>query len=211
VLAYAAARSKQNSDPVRNRDPARSPNTPGRATKGLKGWLAPPSPCDVDTCRVIPSHLHHNGEPIRQFHRRWHSACAKVGLSVKIPHDMRPTAARNLIRAGVPTQIAKQLTGHKTDTVSALRYCQSLQARRCHGQTRGHPAGGNNDRKARLNNTKMTFGIRLGECQTMLLLNGYKISLDYAQDSGGGERIRTAEWRFCSPTTGYQRSKLEGV
>jgi integrase len=72
---------------------------------------------EVKTGRVIPWLFHHNGKPIKDYYRAWHSACESAGLEGKIPHDFRRTAARNLIRAGVPTQVAKLLTGHKTDSV----------------------------------------------------------------------------------------------
>ena len=76
--------------------------------------------------------FHHNGEPIRDYYGAWRSACnraAKGGkkgkvaklvlpqLLVRIPHDFRRTAVRNLVRAGVPDSIAMKLTGHKTRSV----------------------------------------------------------------------------------------------
>jgi hypothetical protein len=39
----------------------------------------------------------------------------KAGLPGKLMHDNRRTAARNMDRGGVLRQVAKQITGHKTD------------------------------------------------------------------------------------------------
>lgn len=67
--------------------------------------------------KIIPWVFHRNGKRIGYFRRSWVTACRKSGLAGRILHDFRRTAVRKLVRAGVPQVVAKQLTGHKTDSV----------------------------------------------------------------------------------------------
>ena len=64
-----------------------------------------------------PRVFHRDGVTVRAWRTAWPTACAKAGLPQRILHDCRRTAARNLIRAGVPERVAMLLTGHRTRCV----------------------------------------------------------------------------------------------
>jgi integrase len=58
-----------------------------------------------------------DGVPVREWRYALRDACRKAKVPHRLLHDCRRTAARNLIRAGVPERVAMILTGHKTRSV----------------------------------------------------------------------------------------------
>jgi len=60
--------------------------------------------------------FHIAGQPIKywQLNEAWAAARTAAGLPGKLFHDLRRTAARNMVRGGVPEEIAMKVTGHRT-------------------------------------------------------------------------------------------------
>ena len=61
--------------------------------------------------------FHHKGEPIGDIRKSWDAACKQARVEGKIFHDLRRTAIRNMIRAGVPERVAMAISGHRTRAV----------------------------------------------------------------------------------------------
>src|SRR5439155_21944242 len=55
--------------------------------------------------------------PIREFRKTWASVCKAAGVSSLRFHDLRRTAIRNMVRAGVSQTVAMAISGHRTESV----------------------------------------------------------------------------------------------
>jgi integrase len=58
--------------------------------------------------------FHKNGKALGEFRKMWIRACKKAGVADKIPYDLRRTAIRNMVRAGVSEKVAMAISGHRT-------------------------------------------------------------------------------------------------
>jgi integrase len=58
-----------------------------------------------------------DGVTVRAWRTALRDACRRAKVSPRLLHDCRRTAARNLVRAGIPERVAMLLTGHKTRAV----------------------------------------------------------------------------------------------
>jgi integrase len=61
--------------------------------------------------------FHKDDVTVRTWKLAWATACRAAHLPGRYLHDCRRTAARNLVRAGVPERVAMTLLGHKTRSV----------------------------------------------------------------------------------------------
>jgi integrase len=55
--------------------------------------------------------FHRDGAPVGEFKKSWATATKSAKCEGLLFHDLRRTCARRLLAAGVPTQVAKAITG----------------------------------------------------------------------------------------------------
>jgi integrase len=66
---------------------------------------------------IIPWVFHRKGRPVLCIRGAWQRARLAAGRPGALLHDFRRTAARNLLRAGVPQRLAMALCGWETDSI----------------------------------------------------------------------------------------------
>jgi integrase len=58
--------------------------------------------------------FHRDGKPLGDYRSAWKTACKRAGLIGTLVHDLRRSAARNAIRAGVPEAVVMAFGGWRT-------------------------------------------------------------------------------------------------
>jgi len=61
--------------------------------------------------------FHVEGRPMGEWDGTWKQACRAAGVPRLLFHDLRRTATRNLLRAGIDPKIAMKITGHETEAM----------------------------------------------------------------------------------------------
>jgi integrase len=66
---------------------------------------------------ISPLVFHRGGRPIVDFRKRWAKTCEAATMPGLIFHDLRRSAVRNLVSAGVDQTVAMRITGHRTVSI----------------------------------------------------------------------------------------------
>ena len=101
-------------------DPGTTKNDEGRTLPiygEMASWLSMQQSIQEQSCPDCEFVFQRGGEQIGEFYRSWRSACKRAGVPGLLFHDLRRTAVRNMIRAGISEKIAMKISGHKSRSV----------------------------------------------------------------------------------------------
>jgi hypothetical protein len=122
MLKRTTSEPGSSSNPVRSRAKPSAGALATNSDVGLPHWLARYEVLTLEWGRaeIIRWVFHREGEANRQLPGGLGVGLKAAGGLGRVPHDVRRTALRNLIRAGVPEKAAMRLTGHKTHPCSTV-------------------------------------------------------------------------------------------
>ena len=80
----------------------------------LRAWLEMAHTSRPKDCQFIVSW---KGEGISEVKTAWNKARLRAKVPGLLVHDLRRTAVRNMIRAGIPEKQAMRISGHKSRSI----------------------------------------------------------------------------------------------
>jgi integrase len=80
----------------------------------LRSWLELAYSVKQNDCPFIISW---KGEGIREVKTAWNKARERANIPGLLVHDLRRTAVRNMVRAGIPEKQAMRISGHKSRSI----------------------------------------------------------------------------------------------
>lgn len=115
-IDFAAVEIRLDAGTTKNSEARTFPFT-ARLRELLQEQRAVTKALERKTGQIIPHLFHRDGAAIRSLVKAFKAASRAAGFPGRIPHDLRRSAVRNLVRAGVSETVAMKLTGHKTRSV----------------------------------------------------------------------------------------------
>ena len=83
----------------------------------MKPWLEKTLADGERNSPRCPWLFSNDGKPVKSFKSDWTQARESAGVPELLFHDLRRTAVRNMIRAGVSEKVAMKISGHKTPSM----------------------------------------------------------------------------------------------